>query len=205
MSYQEVQQLAEKFAQALTPSQERNKEFSVQRIKLEYFHKVFYRKMRSILGTMEGDIRTLREKGFDPKMMKLFITAYRDLIEILKSVDEKRPYAAAEKFIKYVLERPNSSILENLDFLIQHHLKASLLDTKEGLLLGQSKADAIQQLKELAINLKKFIADNPLIPVPGQSVIPPEDMEEPIATKPSPVGSIDKTNPALPFGKNKPL
>jgi hypothetical protein len=205
MSYQEVQRLAKKFAQVLTPAKERTKEFNMQRVKLEYFHNHFYRKMRALLGSMEGDIRVLHEQGFDPIMLKLFIKSYRDLLEILKSVNEKKPYMAAEKFVKYVLERPTSSILENLDFLIQHHLGGKKIETKEGPILGRTQISTIKDLRELAISIKKFIENNPLIPIPGDSGFPIEMVEAPAITQPVPVGSIEKTNPAIPAKKKLAL
>lgn len=206
MSHKKVQELAKKYAERLMSAEERNKEFHIQRTKMWHFYMFFYRRLRAILGDMEGDIRSLKEKGFDHKMLKMFIKARQDLIELLKSVDKERPYIMAEKFVNYVLNRPNSIVLENLDFLIQHHLEMNRIDTPTGALLGQVSSNSIGALQELAKQVKEFMAHNPSIPIPGGSQ-PPTSMELPQGSPIPHMPALPEqlTNLEIPLAKKKEL
>ena len=88
MSYREVQQLARKFAKLLV-AHERDHDFQAQRIKMWHFYMYFYSQLRATLGKMEGDIRSLRETGFDRKMLHLYIKTYHELLALMKSTDKE--------------------------------------------------------------------------------------------------------------------
>src|ERR1700723_1409797 len=118
MSYREIQQLAQKFATQLI-AHERDMGFDEQKLKTWHFYVWFYSRLRALLGEMEGNIRTLKEKQLDSQSLKVYIKLYRELLEIMKSTDKENPYVMADKFVKYVLGGWGraASELDNLDIV----------------------------------------------------------------------------------------
>lgn len=160
--------------------------FSAQRQKIWQFHD----HLRSLLGQMEGDIVSLRESGFDLKMMKMYLQAYRTLRELFRTFNKDKPYEMAEKFVQFVLSRHSGAVLDNLDFLIQHHL-------------GTGHFSVLNTLKELAVRVKHLITTSPHIP--GSSD-PPPPPARPTVIAPedhTPGEPLDVTNPAIPSAKKK--
>jgi len=193
MSYKEVQQLALKYAKLLKVS-DRNSDFHEQRLKMWHFYVFFYSKLRSLLGDMEGNIRTLKEKKLDSQSLKMYVKLYHELLEIMKSTDKEKPYIMAERFAHYVLNGWGRAAaeLDNLDFVIQHHLKKNEVDMKSGPMLGQSRVDTLQSLRDLAKQVRDFIKSNPTIPIPGigDSSPPSEMIEAPPAPPQQGVTSV---------------
>ena len=204
MSYNKLQELADKFAHE-TVYFDKDAEFTQQRLRMKEFYLSFYRRLRGLVGELEGDVRIMKERNFDPKMLKLMIKSYRELLEILKTSDPEKPYHMGEKFVNYVLGRPTAAILDNLDFLIQHHLKNSKIDTMTGNLVGHPNINTFNQLKALAEHIKNFMAENPPIPIPG-SDFPPAMPARPAIIAPeahTPASPLEETKPGSPSAKMK--
>ena len=109
----------------------------------------------------------------------------------------------AEQFVKFMLGGWGSkvSVLENLDFLIQHHLKMNETNISPGRLIGHSNVDTLGSLKELAQKVKTFVESNPPLPIPGNlgGSSPPGAIPDfPLTATPQ-----DITNPGVPAAKKK--
>lgn len=173
MSVQKILEMAETFvaladerAQIETPH---NLEYQEQRNRLGEFYDHFRRQLRAIVNEMGGDLFMLRERKFDPKMFTLFGQVYQHLIELNKSIQEDKPYRAAEKLIAYVTDRPTRMVLDNLDFLAKHHLEVTNVDFVPSARLQHPKIRSIDALKALAAQLKQSMEKNPLIVPPGMA------------------------------------
>lgn len=200
MSYNKIQELAEKFANK-TVFLGDDEAFNKQRLQMKEFYVSFYRSLRGLLGSLEGEIKVLKERDFDSGMMKLLIKCYRDLLELAKSSDPEHPYVMGEKFVHYILSRPNIDIINNLDFLIQHQLKTTNIKTQVGSLLGSPTAIALVGLKHLAKQVQSFMAANPSIPIPGSSPPPSNLLSVTPEEEPAVLDPMESTNPASPLSK----
>jgi hypothetical protein len=210
MSIQKVLEMAEKF---VTLAEEpggtaiktpHNLEYQAERNRLIEFYDHFTRQLRIIINEMGSNLGTLKAREFDHKMFKMLGSAYQSLIDIYKEAKENKPYIAAEKLVRYTLERPNNIVLDNLDFLAKHHMQNTNVDFKPSKALRHPEFHSIDDLKRLALELKKYMAENPLITAPGQSTLPPPRLVENVQPVPDfRAGQEEKTNAALPFSKKK--
>lgn len=151
------------------------------------FGRGFNSQMRAILHELDGDVFTLKQRQFDPNMMRLLIKVKGDLEHILPRIRESNPHEAAQRLVDYVEGRNTGPVLDNLDFLIQHHLKATQEDVPNMPSLKNAEVNAIQKLKKLAQELKTYMDLNPSLPVPGSS--PPPPRENPATQHPDmPIG-----------------
>src|ERR1700679_3974840 len=166
MKYQKVFEMAAKFADLSGKTVHQfssNIEFQAQRYMLEQFSSKLIREMKLAIGEMSSEINTLKERNFDSKMLELFVKMYYGLINIYKEIDKAKPYIAAEKFIEYVLERPKSSIIDNLDFLAKLHLKQTNVDYKPSKVLTNPEIRSLDLIKKLAVEARYFINEHPLV------------------------------------------
>jgi DNA-directed RNA polymerase subunit F len=156
-----------------------NKQFQAQREMLEKFSHAFRSKFRAIIGELESDIGTLKTRKFDPKMLQLMLKTNGDLEKIYQSMKDNKPYAIAQKLVDYVADQ--TSTIDNLDFLIQHHLQKTQPEMKVPLLpvMRHAQAKAFRELKELAHQLKHHMDNNPLLSEPIS--IPPPAEPNPMA------------------------
>jgi hypothetical protein len=169
MSVQKILEMAEKFVTLADEGTPHNQEYQEQRTKLSDFYDHFYRQLRAIVNEMGGDLFMLRERKFDPKMFGIFSKVYQELITLSKSIQEDKPYRAAEKLISYVTDRPTKMVLDNLNFLAKHHLQVTNEDFVPSARLQHPKIRSIDALNALAAQLKKHMEQNPLIVPPGMS------------------------------------
>ena len=204
MSYNKLQELADKFAHE-TVYLDKDAKFTQQRLKMKDFYLSFHRRLRSLIASLEGDIRVMKERDFDPNMLKLMIKTYRDLLDLLKTSDPEKPYIMGERFVQYVLGRPTAAIIDNLDFLVKHHLDVTQIETMTGSLVGHPNMNTFDQLKALAKLIKGFMAENPPIPIPG-SDFPPPIPPRPTVIAPeahTPALPLDVTKPGIPSAKGR--
>lgn len=158
-----------------------NAEFQAQRDRLSKFFEYFQGKLRSIISEADGEIRILKERKFDDKMMKLLIKYHQDLISIFMQIDKESPYTAAEKFVKLILEGQSGHIVNNLEFLSKHHLQQTNVDFMSGKILQHPQIISFDKVKELAANLKKFMIQHPIIKpavVPTQPISLQENLQD---------------------------
>lgn len=199
MSIQKILEMAETFV-ALADEDNKtphNEEYQEQRNRLSQFYDHFQKQLRIIVNEMDGDLFTLRHRGFDPKMFKLFSTVYQNVLDLFKSIQEDKPYRAAEKVISYVTNRPTRIVLENLNFLAKHHVQATNVDFAPNKTLQHPQIRSIDALNKLALELKEYMAQNPLIVPPGQarSEVPtePPPRDKAVFGPESKLGPEDKT------------
>lgn len=204
MSIQKILDMANEFiAQAegevsLTPT---NTDYQEQRDKLAQFYDFFAKQLRRIINEMGGDMFVLKERGFDPKLLKKFAEVQDALVKIMKSIDEDKPYIAAEALVQFATERMTAAILENLDVIIAHHLQKTNVDFGTSKLLKHPEVDSLKNISALAKQLKRFMEKNPLIVPPRASEIPAR-LQDNIKDLPTfSAGHEDKTNPAVPIAK----
>lgn len=182
MKYQKVFEMLEKFttlaAQETVYQSPVNIEFQNQRDRLTKFYGNFQSKLRAIISEIDGEIRILRERKFDDKMMKLLLKFHQDLISIYKEIDQDNPYPAAEKLVYYVLESPNKHIINNLDFLAKHHLQQTNVSFMAGKILQHPEIRGLAAVKELAGHLRSFMAQYPMIKPPPPLPQAPATLQE---------------------------
>lgn len=192
MKNQKLFEMVEKFA-ALSDRPGTNNEFQAQRERLAKFYDKFSNDLRRIRNELGSEIGTLKERNFDPKMFRLLIKVYHTLIELYKETDPEKPYIAAEKLVHYVLDKPNAPYIDNLDFLAKHHLKQTNVDFKAGPIMGHPEMRSLDELKRLAMELRAFMAQHPLILPPSPSN-PPIGFNEVLKDVPAFLaGKDDKT------------
>jgi hypothetical protein len=157
----------------LDRKQQLNQQFEAQRARLEKFFKFFINRFRAILNEIDGDTFSLRERGFDKKMLSLLTQIKNRLENIFKEIDENQPYLAAWELVDYVSERPTQMMMENLQFLAQHHLKGTAPEKLPSFAVN-AQIHSLGKLKEFAAKLKIYMEQNPLLPVPIMTQIPRE-------------------------------
>lgn len=197
--------LTNEFVKTPVPNQ-----FQEQRQRLDHFYEQFSTKLRHIRNEMGGELGTLKSREFDHKMFKLFADVYSNVIDLYKAISPEKPYIAAEKLVHYVLDRPSSLYIDNLDFLAKHHLKQTNVDFKPSKVMVHPEIRSLDKLKELALELRVFMSQHPLVRVPEPSSPPApglpaivKDLGLPSEPKP---GQNDVTNPGVPLAKKlKPL
>ena len=179
-----------------------NQQFHAQREMLVRFYDFFHRHLAHILSQMDSDIGTLRARGFDSNMRRLFGQVYKRLEEIYKKIDTNKPYPAAQELVDYVGDRHHRSIIDNLEFLAQHHLKATKPETAIPLASSMKhilEARSLPMVKELAEKLQEHMQEFPLIQLPPLTPIPPPGFTPAIEHPAQQVGEGEVTNPAIPL------
>ena len=155
-----------------------NEAFQEQRERLSKFSNEFSEKLRTVRNILGSDFTTLKERGFDHQMLKLFAKVYDNVLNIYKSINPEKPYVAAEKLVHYVLDKPNAPYIDNLDFLGKHHLMRTNVDFKTGPNMVHPEMHGLDELKKLADEIRNFMQRYPLF------------------------GSLTPTNPPIGFGEN---
>lgn len=140
-----------------------NSKYQAQRNMLAKFYEHFHGNLRAIINELGGDILVLRDQNFDPKMQKMINKVYQDIIDINKEIKMEKPYQAAEKFVKYVLDKPNKAIISNLDFLAKHHVKAISSELPSGKMMKHPQINSLEKLTALAEHAKQFMETHPLL------------------------------------------
>lgn len=183
MSIQKILEMAEKFVtladEGTVIKTPHNMKYEDQRNRLSKFYDHFTRQLRIIINEMEGDIWMLRQRKFDPNLLKIFPAIRERLITLFKSIDEARPYIAAEKLVFYVTNRSTKMVQDNLNFLAKHHLQITNEDFVPSPRMQHPQVHSLDALNKLATELKDFMEKNPLI-------VPPGATESETPTKPPP-------------------
>lgn len=204
MSSHRIQQLAQKFAN--TTLFDTNQKFQHQRVRLKQFAYDLRLKLGMLVREMEHDIGLLRDRGFSKDMHKMYIKLWNDIIGIYKKLDMEKPYSAAESFLTYAKNKHVRDIVDNLDFLAEHHLKKTNVDFKPSPTLEQPQLKSLKLFKNLTQHLEIYLKDNPLLPVPMTT--PSTSIDIPLLNvKPEPpapsAGQTDKTFPGVPHAKKE--
>lgn len=209
MSIQKVLEMADRFI-ALAEGEDdggtviktpHNLEYQDQRTRLLDFFEDFKRKLRRITNEMGGDLFVLRERKFDRHFLKKLISVYQNLIEIYRKIDKDKPYIAAEKLARYVLDE---SSIDELEYILVKFVEDTNVDFAPSNLLQHPQITSLTALKELAAYVRGYMEQNPLIQPPGQSAPPAARLPDIVKEYPEfKAEHGDKTNPAVPFSKQK--
>lgn len=168
MSYKKILQLADKFAE-----KSQNEQFQEQRAMLEKFSDEYLNTLKSILGEMEGDLLTLKEKGFPRAKWKEFGLFWKELVEIYKSYDESQPYEGAKKLLLFVASKSKESFIRTLNAEVHKFLKEKEVDFGAGADLSQSEVNSLRRLWDFSNRTAKTMVSNPLLPDPRELITTP--------------------------------
>lgn len=143
-----------------------NAKFEQQRTRLSQFSHDLSLKMRILLGEMESDLKVLKLQNFDYDAWKGFVTLWNRIVHISKELNMEKPYLMAKKLVSFVKNKQTVNIIENLEFLIEHHLKKNKVEFLPNKHLKPLQIKSLKLLKELSNNIQIYIEKNPLLPVP---------------------------------------
>lgn len=188
MSHKKIVELSKKFAELNI-----NEKFNAQREKMSIFSDEFYASFRRILNEMEGDIMSLKYKGFEISTLKQFNGIFHNLLNISKEITSDNPYHAAKKLNEFLSDK---MVLNNLKKIISL-IKETLQSDNFGENLPGLKIDSINKIAKLNEFVKNYMANNPLLNVSLETSFPILQEEERKA------GRDDVTNPAIPIAKKK--
>jgi hypothetical protein len=142
----------------------------------------FNRKLGAIISELGGEFLTLKERHFDPKLLQMLAKVHKELIEIKIKLTQHNPYEAATKLVHYVLSKPVAPIIDNLDFLAKHHLSTTNVDFESGKFLAHPQMRSLDKLKSLALELKKFMDEHQVQPLPIKTLV--EEVPQPAPSTP---------------------
>lgn len=145
MTYKKVLELAKKFAKDLESEKKQAIEFGYE----------FTNKLRAISNEMAGDLRSLKEKGFDPIQWKSFASFYHMTIELNKSFNYENEYSSAQKIVQMISQPDIMNFINSLNSSIHNFLKENKTDIGNSILLAQTKVESLQKLVGL-INWAHF-------------------------------------------------
>ena len=160
MSHEKVIKLASKFIKKLGAT-ERDKQFQAQREMLTAFYEEFYGRIRRLINEMEGDLFTFKQKNLDKHSLQLFGKIMHKLVGFVKAIDPKKPYTGVQAMIDYLESEENEGIIDDLDFLIQLHLKKNEVSGWSD--KHQSKVQSLNKLSWFAQWAKEHMAKNPIL------------------------------------------
>jgi hypothetical protein len=152
--------------------------YKTQRALLDKFYEQLHDSLRAITGELGGEIVVLRERQLDAKMMKMLIKVYQELHAIIRELNREKPYDGAKKLVQLVLEKPSSSIIDNLDFLAKQHLLLTNVDFTAGPMLQHPEMRSLDRLKALATRTRQFMVQHPLIEPPVSAQLPPPRLQQ---------------------------
>lgn len=147
--------------------------FTHQRKRLEEFAHHLQTKLRVVLTEMEHDISVLKMRGFDKNMWKLLVEVWQHLEGIYKSFHQDRPYETANKIVNYLNDRNTRAIIENLDFLGQHHVKKTNVDFAPTPNFINPEIRSLKLLMTLSSYLENYVKENPLVEKPKSPFMNP--------------------------------
>lgn len=193
MSYNNVIKLAAQFTKKLGES-ERDQQFQAQRERLEEFYHKIYGQLRALVNEMEGDLNTLRHKNLDKDSYKLFSKIMYDIINLVKKIDPKKPYPGVQAFVNYATSEETEGTIEDLNFLIQLHLKRNEIDFGPSKIFKQVEINSLNKIPWIAHEAKKYMDKNPLLQ--EYYSVPPEVSKEELTQGPEvSIGPKDETIP----------
>jgi hypothetical protein len=138
MSYNKIQELSNKFATQVLLNQADD----ASRVQKEHIQK-FPQQLQRLLGEMEGEIVTLKGRGYPAKRLEVYVRAYNDLRNMISSSDRDNPYKLATEFAQYVLDGTTGHMMRYLVSTVQHHL-------------GTGHPSPLPAIKQLALQVKSL-------------------------------------------------
>jgi hypothetical protein len=167
MSSLKVLQLIEKYADEVsqpTVLLEDSKNHHLhEQMRLNEFSHSFEMKLRIVISELEHDINILKERKFDKEMLKLLVEVWNAITNISLSLSKYSPYLSAIKLIDYVNSKRTKDIIDNLDFLAQHHLKETNESFTQNMGMKNPEIKGLKLLLNLVSYLENYMKENPLL------------------------------------------
>ena len=181
-----IKKYAEEAPQPTVLLEDSEARFKHQRQRMAEFAHQFKTKFRVLLAEMEHDIGILRAHRFDKNIQNTFIQIWRHLIDIYNHFHEDRSYEAATKLVEYVKSRNTRAVIDNLDFLTEHHLQRP-----KSADLPQTSIKSLKLLLSFADYLENYMKVNKLLANPKiiTPMLPPEQNLTPTWRPPAPAQS----------------
>jgi AraC-like DNA-binding protein len=178
MSFKKVYEIAEKYA-AKTIIADNEEKFQSQKEKLAEFFHLTDRKLSAILNEMQGDLLTLKYKGFPKNEWKELFKIHQEVVNLRNTLDSFKIYESAQKIIDTISERSFRARLNTLEVIIQHFLKSKEVHPKNytGDQLQQSKVNSLKNLVLFTNELKEYMQSNPIVDPQNTSTIAPPRMK----------------------------
>ena len=203
MSYTKLLELEQRFSKKIAQSND-NIRFQEQRDRLSKFYHKLVRELNSIVSEMEGDIVALKARGLDPNTIKVFRDFRGHIINLIKNIDPEKPYEGTLKLIAWMHERMNKATLDNLNFIIQEHLKNNQVEFQPASFLSHVRVDSLSKIKNLLKSAHDYIEDNPLLPDPRDiPTVPPPVLRNVRDEEFTPASKDDMTVPGIPASKKE--
>lgn len=172
MTFKRVYALAEKLT-AKTAEFNRNELFNLEREKLNDFRNEMDTQFTRILNEMEGDLLSLRIKGFQKDHWKEFSKIYQHLIQLKKGLADYKPYHGAQQIISVIKDRHFKAYISTLNVIIQHFLQNNTVDlgpTSDS--IKQTSVNSLNKLMPFADQLQTYMINNPLMAETEQTQAP---------------------------------
>lgn len=155
MSYKRIIELANKFAD---DSSYQNQEL---KNKLTYFQNEFSTKFNSIITEMDGDLASLKIMNFDKNIFKIFTKLWNNLLEFNNKLSGENKLNTINEIIDFVTSKQTMSMVDNLEFLINHFLEKNKIDTSGTAILSNINVQSLHKLLNLILESKDFIKNHP--------------------------------------------
>ena len=150
---------------------------------VENFAHELHLKLQAVMADMEHDISVLKMRQFDPDMLRLYTDIWQRLGHISLNFKSYDPYQAAREIVNYVNNKHTKSVIDNLIFLTEHHVKNTNVDFTPNKLL---KHPEVRGLK-LLLQLSEFANNKLQEPTPAQfqeTFRPPAKINMPVIQMP---------------------
>jgi hypothetical protein len=137
--------------------------FKHQQKKIAEFAHNFQTKFRVLIIEMEHDLSTLRLKKFNKEIWKMMAQVWENLVNIYKTFHQDKPYEAAAKLVEYVNTKQTKDIIDNIDFLAQHHMKKTPVKFTPMSVLNIPEIKSLKLLTSLSEYLQNYMKENSLL------------------------------------------
>jgi len=180
MSFHKLFELSQKL-RVKTAEFNQEKELNDQLLKLSVVRDEVNKDFTRILNQMEGDLLTLKIKGFSKLELKEFVKIFYELVSLRKRIASFAVYDGIQQIVDLINSKEFQAQISTLNLSIQHFLEENqiYLDAPNKL-LQQASVKSLSQLSSFADKWQTYVINNPLAdygkpqPQPqfGLSVIP---------------------------------
>lgn len=134
------------------------------------------RKLQAIINEMEGDLFSLKQKGFPKKEWVEFTKVYQDLIVLRKWLRLSTPFENAQAINSTLNDRMFRARVDTLDIIIQHFLEKNQVEGITGPTLMQTRVDSLKKILDFADEIQRFLKEH--FPKPISTVPPPPEEKQ---------------------------